>query len=417
MSLTTVIRPGRGPVGPPGPRGSTGADSTIPGPSGSSGATGATGPTGSQGADSTIPGPTGTTGPTGPQGSTGGDSLVPGPSGATGVTGPTGATGAAIGFTGPTGSTGPTGATGATGVSVTGPTGPQGLPAVPGSVSYGETTVSGNTGAISIPTSGVYVDLTSLDWQPGQLNAFTALSDDLTYTGTFVACETLLTFSALVGNANDTYAIQIFKNGVAITEHITLFSSTNASVPTNGTISGIDTMDGGDVFDARVTNLSNSGSTITITDVNFSVFALSGAFGPTGPQGNTGPQGSAGSQGATGPTGPSATGPYIVCMTLSGKPAASQVVVKHPFPLATTIVTDAVGSYGSCGITGTAGATFSLIKNDSSFGSFVFAAGATSANFSVLATAFSVGDVLTVTAPPSQDATLADIGLSLLLTR
>jgi Collagen triple helix repeat (20 copies). len=121
------------------------------GPAGPPGPPGAPGPKGDTGAQGNI-GPTGPTGPqgaTGATGATGAASTVPGPAGPTGATGPQGATGAqgAPGAQGNTGPQGPQGATGATGAASTvpGPTGPQGATGPQGPI--GNTGATGPTGA------------------------------------------------------------------------------------------------------------------------------------------------------------------------------------------------------------------------------------------------------------------------------
>jgi hypothetical protein len=72
------------------------------------------------------------------------------------------------------------------------------------------------------------------------------------------------------------------------------------------------------------------------------------------------------------------------------------------------------GSYGTCGAAATATATFTIAKNGTAIGTMVFAAGAAGASFTMsTATAFSAGDVLTVTAPSPADATLANLAWTL----
>ena len=62
----------------------------------------------------------------------------------------------------------------------------------------------------------------------------------------------------------------------------------------------------------------------------------------------------------------------------------------------------------------TAAAPFTIAKNGSAIGTMVFAAGATSASFTMgAATLFAAGDVLTIAAPAPADATLANLAWTL----
>lgn len=96
-----------------------------------------------------------------------------------------------------------------------------------------------------------------------------------------------------------------------------------------------------------------------------------------------------------------------------GKPTASQLrqwVAAHAF----TFPSGLTGSVAKAGTAATAQKDFDLKKNGTSFGTMRFAASATAATFiAASATAFAIGDVLTVTAPGSQDSTLANIAVNL----
>lgn len=113
-----------------------------------------------------------------------------------------------------------------------------------------------------------------------------------------------------------------------------------------------------------------------------------------------------------------ATKPYIVGMTYNGKPSASLVLIRHPVTEAVTFPASMTGSYGVAGTAATAQTDFDLQKNGVSFGTLRFAAAGTSATFiAASSTSFAAGDILTVVAPASQDATLAGLGFSLKGTR
>lgn len=101
--------------------------------------------------------------------------------------------------------------------------------------------------------------------------------------------------------------------------------------------------------------------------------------------------------------------PAYVSGSWSGSPAAGQVVERYIFATPVTFPAGLSGSYGTCGTTAAATATFTIAKNGTAIGTMVFAAGAASASFTMATTtAFSAGDVLTVTAPSPADATLAN---------
>lgn len=97
-----------------------------------------------------------------------------------------------------------------------------------------------------------------------------------------------------------------------------------------------------------------------------------------------------------------------------GLPGTSALVLKHVF---TEIVTTAVNFSGSKAHADTAAnaqADFDILKNGSSIGTMRFAAAGTVASFIVgSGQTFAIGDRLTITAPASQDSTLADIGINL----
>ena len=111
------------------------------------------------------------------------------------------------------------------------------------------------------------------------------------------------------------------------------------------------------------------------------------------------------------------TAPYDIAFTVADKPIADATVLYIPLPRACSIPTDATLSRASAGTAGTTStSTFSLRKNGTQFGTFSFAASATTATFTVTATSFVAGDVLSVTAPNPQNSTLANIGVTLVMT-
>ena len=76
------------------------------------------------------------------------------------------------------------------------------------------------------------------------------------------------------------------------------------------------------------------------------------------------------------------------------------------------------GSLMISGIAATADAVFSIKKNGTEFGTATFAASGTSATFAAASeTIFSIGDILTITAPATPDATLGNLGWAIGGTR
>jgi hypothetical protein len=110
--------------------------------------------------------------------------------------------------------------------------------------------------------------------------------------------------------------------------------------------------------------------------------------------------------------------PYDVGCTYAGAPTASFVLLRYPFPRQVVFPSGLTSSQGVAGTGATASTTFAIQKNGSPVGTMVFAAAATVATFTMSSpTTFAVGDVLTVVAPATPDATLANLGFSLAGTR
>lgn len=115
-----------------------------------------------------------------------------------------------------------------------------------------------------------------------------------------------------------------------------------------------------------------------------------------------------------------ASNPYDLGGAYTGAPTASAVLLRYPFPRSVTFPVDMAGSYGVAATAPSSSASFSLRKNGVEFGTMVFGGGSplTEAAFTAASGAtFAAGDVLTIVAPASPDATLADIGFSLAGTR
>lgn len=114
------------------------------------------------------------------------------------------------------------------------------------------------------------------------------------------------------------------------------------------------------------------------------------------------------------------TNPYDIGGMFAGSPDASEVLLRYPFPRAVTIPAGMANSRGVCVTPATSSATFSIRKNGTQVGTMVFGTGSPNnyASFTMASdTAFAAGDVLTIIAPSSPDATLADLAFAIAGTR
>lgn len=95
----------------------------------------------------------------------------------------------------------------------------------------------------------------------------------------------------------------------------------------------------------------------------------------------------------------------------SGKPAASEVVAGAVAPYAFSIIQ--ANCDAKAKVAATASTVFDIQKNGTSVGSITFAAAATLATISITTAAVALDDYLTIVAPATADATLADIAFML----
>lgn len=113
-----------------------------------------------------------------------------------------------------------------------------------------------------------------------------------------------------------------------------------------------------------------------------------------------------------------ASSQYIVAATLNGLPSASLVLLRVPASVTYTVPAGGTNSKLVLGVAATASTVFTMYKNGVSFGTITVAISGTTGTFAVGSPAvFAVGDILTVVAPASPDATAADLGLSIYATR
>lgn len=110
------------------------------------------------------------------------------------------------------------------------------------------------------------------------------------------------------------------------------------------------------------------------------------------------------------------TFPYDLHAFAPGAPAASAVVLHAVVPRAVSIADNLAGSRAHAGVAATASTDFDVLVNGVSVGTINFASAATTATFSTSggAVALAAGDRLSIVAPGSPDATLADIAFAIL---
>lgn len=108
-------------------------------------------------------------------------------------------------------------------------------------------------------------------------------------------------------------------------------------------------------------------------------------------------------------------GIYDMGISLSGSPTASQVMCTYPMPRSVRFPTDCGLSQAEAGTGATGNPVFSFKKDGVQFATCTFTG--TTGAYSGEDTTFSAGDVFTIVAPASPDATLADIGFAVAAIR
>ena len=111
-------------------------------------------------------------------------------------------------------------------------------------------------------------------------------------------------------------------------------------------------------------------------------------------------------------------GLYDIGLFIPGQPAASAMVFQFVVPRAISFPVNLVASLARAGTAATSAASFTLRNNGSNIGTIDFAAGSATATFSLpVGAAFAAGDVLEILAPSPQDATLADVSITVSASR
>ena len=161
----------------------------------------------------------------------------------------------------------------------------------------------------------------------------------------------------------------------------------------------------------------------------------SGTSGVSGDSGTSGYSGSgisgwsgAGTSGWSGESGDSTSGwsgtsgysgpaYYDIGIGIIGIPKNAEEIFIYVADRAYTVPQDGTGCVAMAEDASTGNVSFSMHKNNAAaFGTVVFNASATGSFTIASATAFAIGDILKVVAPSTADATLSNIGITLLCT-
>lgn len=110
--------------------------------------------------------------------------------------------------------------------------------------------------------------------------------------------------------------------------------------------------------------------------------------------------------------------PYDIGAQIATAPSASLVMLRYKFPRTIVFPAGLTDSQGTAGTAATAQTDFDIRRNGVSVGTMRFAAAGTSATFIAASQqTYNAGDILTVVAPASPDATLAGVSFVLTGTR
>jgi hypothetical protein len=109
------------------------------------------------------------------------------------------------------------------------------------------------------------------------------------------------------------------------------------------------------------------------------------------------------------------TSSIIVSGSFSGRPTANLVLQSYVFAAPAIVSVGLSGSRGTASIYATGTTTFNIQKNGANVGTMVFSPSSAAATFTMnSAISFNAGDVLTVIAPATPDATLANLAWTIM---
>lgn len=110
--------------------------------------------------------------------------------------------------------------------------------------------------------------------------------------------------------------------------------------------------------------------------------------------------------------------PFDLGIFFPGTMSNNQLLCRYVFTRDVDIPSGLTGSFAKAVSAATGASAIDIRKNGSSIGSFDFAASGTIATFTFAsAQSFAAGDILSIHAPASADATLADVGFTFKCTR
>jgi hypothetical protein len=110
--------------------------------------------------------------------------------------------------------------------------------------------------------------------------------------------------------------------------------------------------------------------------------------------------------------------PYDIACSIANLTANNEDILFFTFARSATLPASATGSQAVAAASATASTTYTIRKNGASIGTIVWSAAGTVGVFTgISATNFVAGDVLSITGPATADTTLADIGITLKMTR
>lgn len=116
-------------------------------------------------------------------------------------------------------------------------------------------------------------------------------------------------------------------------------------------------------------------------------------------------------------TGLAAALVYDVILYVQGEPTDAELVLRLEASRGFTLPAGAASSHASALVASTGTVVFDVLKNGVSFATVTFTSSATGTFTQASDSTFVAGDVLTITAPATADATLADISISLVGSR
>jgi hypothetical protein len=110
--------------------------------------------------------------------------------------------------------------------------------------------------------------------------------------------------------------------------------------------------------------------------------------------------------------------PYDIACSIANLTTNNEDILFFTFTRNVTLPASATGSQAIAAGAATASTTYTIRKNGASIGTIVWSAAGTVGVFTGISlTTFVAGDVLSITGPATADTTLADIGITLKMTR